>query len=345
MTSFKLLNAWRQTLELSRLAPGQAVVILLSPSTDPANVAAAKLTTGQLGARAVTIELAEAPTVRVAGESTAYIGPTALTGNRPAVDAMKSADLVIDMMGIDRGSEQREILEAGTRILLVKEPPEVLMRLVPTLEHKRRVTAAAARLGRARTMTVRSSAGTNLTVTLGEYPCLIQYGLADEPGRWDHWPSAFVATWPNEGTSNGTVVLDRGDTILPFKEYVRTPIALTIRDGYIRAIEGDFDATYLRDYMAQFRDPEGYAVSHLGWGLETRAHWTTLGLYDKRQTNAMEARSFAGNFMFSTGPNAEAGGNRRTPCHLDIPMRGCSLELDGEPILKDGELLPGAGEA
>lgn len=342
MMSLKLLEAWRQTLELSKLVPGEAVVLLLGPSADPLSVAAAKLTAGQIGARTLTIELGEAPSVRVAGESTAYIGPTALTGNRPAVDAMKSADMVIDMMGIDRGSEQREILESGTRILLVKEPPEVLMRLVPTPEHKRRVTAAAARLGRARTMTVRSGTGTHLTVSLGEYPCLVQYGLADESGRWDHWPSAFVATWPNEGTANGTVVLDRGDTILPFKEYVRTPIVLTIRDGYIRAIEGDFDATYLRDYMAQFRDPEGYAVSHLGWGLETRAHWTTLGLYDKRQTNAMEARSFVGNFMFSTGANAEAGGNRRTPCHLDIPMRACSLELDGEPILGNGELVPSA---
>lgn len=341
MPSLKLLEAWRQTLALSRLAPGETAVILAGPIADPANLAAAKLAAGEAGARTLAIELGEAPTIRLAGESTAHYGPTALTGNRAAVEAMKSADMVIDLMGIDRGSEQREILEAGTRILLVKEPPEVLMRLVPTPEQKRRVAAAAARLGRARSMTVRSGSGTDLTVALGEYPCLVQYGFADEPGRWDHWPSAFVATWPNEGTANGTVVLDRGDAILPFKEYVRSPVALTIRDGYIRAIEGEFDALYLGDYMAQFRDPEGYAVSHLGWGLEPRAHWTALGLYDKRQSNAMEARSFAGNFMFSTGPNAEGGGNRRTPCHLDIPMRGCSLWLDGAPVLDAGEIVAG----
>jgi len=341
MPSLKLLEAWRQTLALSRLAPGETAVILAGPIADPANLAAAKLAAGEAGARTLAIELGEAPTIRLAGESTAHYGPTALTGNRAAIEAMKSADMVIDLMGIDRGSEQREILEAGTRILLVKEPPEVLMRLVPTPEQKRRVAAAAARLGRARSMTVRSGSGTDLTVALGEYPCLVQYGFADEPGRWDHWPSAFVATWPNEGTANGTVVLDRGDAILPFKEYVRSPVALTIRDGYIRAIEGEFDALYLGDYMAQFRDSEGYAVSHLGWGLEPRAHWTALGLYDKRQSNAMEARSFAGNFMFSTGPNAEGGGNRRTPCHLDIPMRGCSLWLDGEPVLDAGELVAG----
>jgi 2,5-dihydroxypyridine 5,6-dioxygenase len=48
-------------------------------------------------------------------------------------------------------------------------------------------------------------------------------------------------------------------------------------------------------------------------------------MYDKRQSNGLESRSFAGNFMFSTGPNAEAGGTRHTPCHLDIPMMDCSV--------------------
>jgi len=134
MPSLKLLEAWRQTLALSRLAPGETAVILAGPIADPANLAAAKLAAGEAGARTLAIELGEAPTIRLAGESTAHYGPTALTGNRAAVEAMKSADMVIDLMGIDRGSEQREILEAGTRILLVKEPPEVLMRLVPTPE-------------------------------------------------------------------------------------------------------------------------------------------------------------------------------------------------------------------
>ena len=63
-------------------------------------------------------------------------------------------------------------------------------------------------------------------------------------------------------------------------------------------------------------------------------------MYDKRQSNAMEARSFYGNFMFSTGPNLEGGGTRNTPCHLDIPMLGCSLTLDGQPILDHQTIVP-----
>ena len=52
----------------------------------------------------------------------------------------------------------------------------------------------------------------------------------------------------------------------------------------------------------------------------------------------MELRSFYGNVMFSIGPNNELGGPNDTPCHFDIPMRGCSLYLDDELIVDAGEL-------
>jgi 2,5-dihydroxypyridine 5,6-dioxygenase len=335
-----LVDAWRRLLALCRLQSEESVVILVGEESNPDHLAAARLVLAQQGCRYLSMQLGEAPARAVAGEGTAYAGPTAVAGNPIAAEAMKRANLVIDLMGMYRGSEQEEILASGTRILLVKEPPEVFMRLAPRAGDKARVCAADTQLRAARTMTVRSEAGTDFSVEFGQYPTLVQYGYADEPGRWDHCPSAFIARWPDERSSEGIVVLDRGDTILPFKTYVRDPIRLEIRDGYVRAIDGGLDARYLRDYMASFGDPEGYAVSHLGWGLHDRARWTMLGMYDKRQTNAMDARSYYGNFMFSTGPNAEGGGTRHTPCHLDIPMSSCSLWLDGAQVLDRGDVLP-----
>jgi 2,5-dihydroxypyridine 5,6-dioxygenase len=252
---------------------------------------------------------------------------------------LKAADFVLDMMGLYRGSEQEEILKEGARILLVKEPPDVFIRLKPRLEDRDRVKSAEAKIKAARRMRVQSAAGTDLSVRLGAYPWLTQYGFADEPGRWDHAPSAFIARWPDEGSSDGVVVLDRGDTILPLKRYVQSPIRLEIREGYVRSIEGELDAMYLREYMESFNDREGFAVSHLGWGLHSRAHWTMLGVYDKQQTVGMDARSYEGNFMFSTGPNSEAGGSRHTPCHLDIPMSRCSVWLDEELMVDEGRVI------
>ena len=91
--------------------------------------------------------------------------------------------------------------------------------------------------------------------------------------------------------------------------------------------------------MRQFKDDEAFAVSHLGWGLQPRARWTALGLLDKAQTNGNDGRAFYGNFMFSTGPNTDAGGRRDTQCHLDVPMRRCSVSVDGRPMTVKGEVV------
>jgi len=53
----------------------------------------------------------------------------------------------------------------------------------------------------------------------------------------------------------------------------------------------------------------------------------------------MELRAFSGSVLFSTGPNDIVGGPNHTGCHLDIPMRGCSLFLDDRPVIVDGELV------
>lgn len=336
-----LIPMWREVLTLSQVKPGEAVVVLTTGSTNPLHIDAATSAALDLQASVFRVDI---PPLRTTGgmgsDASAYVGVTGLTGNRAAVEALKGADMVIDLMGLLFSPEQHEIQHAGTRILMVLEPPDVLARMIPSLDDKRRVLAADARLRRAKTMHVTSDAGTDFRLELGDYGPLTEYGLADEPGRWDHWPSGFLATWPNEGSASGQVVIDIGDIVYPFKTYVKTPIRLTIREGYIREIEGGFDADYLREYMAMFNDPEGYAISHLGWGLQPRAQWTALEMYDKSQSIGMDGRAFYGNFLFSTGPNTEAGGKRNTPCHLDIPMRRCSVSLDGEPMTIRGEVIP-----
>ena len=127
-----------------------------------------------------------------------------------------------------------------------------------------------------------------------------------------------MLTWPNEGGARGKIVIDVGDILLPQKLYVRSAIELTVENGYATRIDGGVDAELLREYVASFKDPEAYAISHIGWGLQPRAHWTTLGLYDREATIGMDARAYEGNFLFSLGPNNEAGGSRRTTCHIDI---------------------------
>ncbi|MDQ6216557.1 2,5-dihydroxypyridine 5,6-dioxygenase [Achromobacter insolitus] len=344
ISDYEMVKAWQQVLTLSKLQAGQTVTVLTSAATHPQTLATALIATQSMGAVVNRLDLPPVNGERaLSRDSLAYLGTTPLTGNKAAIAALKESDLVLDLMTLLFSPEQHEILATGTKILLAVEPPEVLARLVPTEADRQRVKAAAARIGTAREMSVVSEAGTDLRCPLGEFPAISEYGFVDEPGRWDHWPSGFVLTWPNEGGANGKIVIDVGDILLPQKLYVRSAIELTVENGYATRIDGGVDAELLREYVASFRDPEAYAISHIGWGLQPRAHWTTLGLYDREATIGMDARAYEGNFLFSLGPNNEAGGNRTTTCHIDIPLRGCTVRLDGEDVVRQGTVLDGAG--
>lgn len=335
-----LVKGWQQVLTLCELKAGEQVTLLTSTDSHAQVVNTCEIACGLMGGVVTRLVLPPMNGEKsLSPDKSGYVGKTALDTNLVALNALKSSDLIIDTMLLLFSPEQEEILKANTRMLLAVEPPEILLRLLPTLDDKRRAMAGTKRLQQAKTMKVTSVAGTDFSCALGEYPVLTQHGFSDVAGKWDHWPSCFVATWPNEGSSNGKIVIDSGDILLPFKRYARDPVTLIIEEGYIRSIEGGFDAEFMKDFMQSFNDPEAYAMAHVGWGLMTRAYWSTLGMYDRESTLGMDARAFAGNFLFSSGPNTEAGGTRDTPCHLDIPLRNCSLSLDGEPMTVNGKVM------
>lgn len=342
VSDFQLIEAWQEVLSLSKLEKGQVVTVLSSASTHPQTLRCALIAAQSKGAVVNRLDLPPVNAEKaLSRDPLAYLGTTPITNNPAAIAALKASDLVLDLMTLLFSPEQSEILASGTKILLAVEPPEVLVRCLPSLQDRTRVLRAAKHIEQAKTMRIQSEAGTNLICPIGDFPAISEYGFVDEPGRWDHWPSGFVLTWPNEGGATGKIVIDKGDILLPQKKYVAEPITLTVENGYATKIEGCVDAELLNEYMLSFNDPEGFAISHIGWGLQPRAHWATLGLYDREQTIGMDARAFEGNFLFSLGPNNEAGGNRTTACHIDIPLRKCSVFLDDKQMVKNGKVLDG----
>jgi len=337
VSDVQLIQAWQRVLELSKLQAGQTVTLLTSDTTNQQTLRCAQTAAQLMGAITTQVNLSPVNADKaLSRDPLAYLGTTPLTGNKVAYAALSESDLVLDLMTLLFSPEQQQILSNGTKILLAVEPPEILVRTVPTLEDKARVEAAAEKIRQAKEMSVVSAAGTDIRLPIGEFPAVLEYGFVDEPGRWDHWPSGFVLTWPNELQANGVIVIDEGDILLPQKRYSTSKITLTVKDGYVVNIDGGIDAQLLSEYVASFNDPEGYAISHIGWGLQPRSHWSTLDLYDKEQTIGMDARAFEGNFLFSMGPNNEVGGNRTTTCHIDIPLRKCTVRLDGVDMVSEG---------
>lgn len=337
--SAKLVELCEQELLLCGVKDGEKLAVL-SQGHERLDYADAFLAAaGRLGATGFHIRLPDA-VGGLAGDGGAWrVGSTPLAGNPAAIAALKQADIVIDLVFLLFSREQLEIQASGARVLTCIEPVEHLTALFPTRAMRARVEQAIERLAKAQTLRFTNPHGTDVVYRLGAYRVHGQYGYTDEPGRWDHWPSGgFVYTGAADDGVDGAVVIAPGDILLPFKRYVSEPITLTIRAGRIEEIAGvGVDAALVRDYLESFGDPDGYAISHIGWGLEERAHWSALAT-DPRGIG-MEARCFAGNILFSTGPNTEVGGGNATPCHIDVPMRGCTLYLDDEPIVADGRLV------
>ena len=267
------------------------------------------------------------------------VGQTGLAALPDAVEALKNCDMLIDCIFLLFSPEQFAIQAAGTRILTAVEPPELLARMLPTQEIKEKVTIAGEMLSKAKVMRITSRHGTDVTYKLNTYPAVTEYACTDEPGRWDHWPSGFVFTGGDDDGVDGTIVVAPGDVLLPQNMYVSSPITYTIKKGWITDMRGGLDAELVKSYMDAFGDKRGLGMSHVGWGMNPNAKWHNMVPGAFPGGMGMEPRSFYGNVMFSTGPNNELGGPNDTACHLDIPMRNCSLFLDDEPVVIDGDIV------
>ena len=197
--------------------------------------------------------------------------------------------------------------------------------------------AAAKMLRGAKRMTVASAAGTKLDIDMAGASTVGVWGWTDRPGTLAHWPGGIVVSFPQGGAVNGTLVLDRGDINLTFKRYLEAPVRLTLEADYVTRIEGEgADAEMMRGYLAAWGDREAYAVSHVGFGMNRKARYEALAMYDRRDTNGTELRAVAGNFLFSTGANEFAG--RYTAGHFDIPVMRTTIAVDGTVVVRDGVL-------
>jgi 2,5-dihydroxypyridine 5,6-dioxygenase len=336
----KWIDAFARVFELSALKAGETVALLSETQSRRVNVELAELAAQRLGGRVFHIvvptprQSAPLP-VRSTGAS------DSVQGLAPVVAALAQANLVVDLTveGMLHAPELPEILKGGARLLMVSnEHPEALERLVPDPALEAKVRAGIKRLRGAREMRVVSAAGTDLRVRVEGAPVGGVWGYAAKPGQVAHWPGGLCLCFPKTGAVDGTLVMAPGDANLTFKRYVERPVRLTIEADYVTRIEGEgLDAELMRSYIAGWGDREAYAVSHVGWGMNPKARWEALAFYDKRDTNGTELRAFAGNFLYSTGANEQAG--RHTLGHFDLPMRGCTLTLDGETIVDEGRLL------
>ena len=335
----KWIDVFCQVFALCGVREGESAAILSETQSRPVNVQLAELALLRLGARAFHLVM-PTPTQKVGIPVRSTGASNAIGGLWPVVGALAAAGFVADLTveGLLHAAELPAILAGGARVLMVSnEHPEVLERCLPQAALEPKVKAAMKLLKGAARMQVRSAAGTDLRINLQGARIGGGWGFTARAGSISHWPGGLCLAFPAQACVDGTLVLDAGDANLTFKRYLEKPVTLHIEKDFITAIEGQgLDAELMRSYLAAWNEHEAYAVSHVGWGMNPQARWDAMAFYDKNDFNGTELRAFAGNFLYSTGANEVAG--RHTLGHFDLPLRNCSVELDGVAVVSAGQL-------
>lgn len=343
------IDCFEALLKRCQLHSGETVAILSESQSRPELVEAMRHACARIAAPSFILTLptchpatklgGHQPIIRSTGAS------TAIAGIAPVVQALASCQLVIDctVEGLMHAPELPAILKGnGTsqpRVMYVSnEHPEALCRLLPDEALEATVKAHSKRLRSAKLMHVTSAAGTDLRISLEGAPGGGNWGSTSKPGTMTHFPGGLVLAFPRAGSVNGQLVLGVGDVNLAFKRFIEQPIVLTIEKDYITRIEGTgVDAQLMREYIAAWGDRDAYAVSHVGYGLNTAARFDSMAMFDKRDFNGTELRCAAGSFLYSTGANETAG--RYTLGHFDLPMKHCTIALDGAAVVEAGVVL------
>ncbi len=329
---------FRRQFDLCNVKQGETVILLTDFNTRRDYVQACFAAASDLGAHAYEIGVSRSP-------DWARIGVDVVGEAKGMKDALVQGDLIVAFHPPNFSNWQKQVRAAGGRVLSIADSPDVLARLLSPPGLKPAVLHAAERWGNAKELRLLSDAGTDLRWTRGEFKVKAQYGFAEEPGRFDAWGAGHITNFPDEGSANGTVVLKPGDMwILPYIKAIENPVTLTVKEGFIRKVEGGLDAKAFTDWLDRNKrtetDLDPYAVSHLGFGLHPNAHWDQIMRYGNNYEELhISARSFAGNFLFSTGPNTDMGGKRDTKGHIDAPMCDCTVLLDGETVMVKGRFV------
>jgi 2,5-dihydroxypyridine 5,6-dioxygenase len=334
----KLARLFRQQFELCKVKSGETIAIVSDIATRRDYIYAAFAAADELGTDIYEMCVNALPTWTKVGTPT--VGKC-----KGTLEALMLCDMILIFHVPLFSAWLKQVRDRRVRVQMIIDAPDDLEQLQSPPGLKEAILHSEALYKQTKSVRVTSTAGTDLNYVCGEYPVMSQYGMADEPGRFDHWGAGLIHTFPNEGSSNGRVVFQTGDVIiLPYCRYVQDEVRLEIESGHITKIEGGLDATLMREWLKEGEEFNGdrdpYAVSHLGWGLNPQCRWDSIALYgDAPERSRAAARSFPGNFLFSTGPNTQGGGKRKTRGHYDVPMRQCTVALDGRVIINEGRVV------
>ena len=269
----------------------------------------------------------------------AVITPRAADSQEPpsmVAAAMKESDVFISAVytSITHTKAVKNAVSNGSRgVMLTQFDEEMLVNSGVNADFPAAAPvchAVADILENAKEIVLTTSHGTNLTMSAtgrksNAMTCMVK------PGQFAPVPTVEANVSPLEGTANGTIVADASIPYLGIG-ILDKPVTVTVKDGMITAIEGGKEAKILSDDLASKNDPNVYNIAEIGVGLNPEC---------KFNGSMLEDEGVFGSVHIGIGSSLTLGGNVVASCHYDLIMTGVTLVVDGQTVIRDGEVLVG----
>ncbi|WP_161570085.1 aminopeptidase [Salinigranum halophilum] len=224
-----------------------------------------------------------------------------------------------------------EALDAGTQIVTLRSITKRMMLaggITADLDQVREETTLVYELLRTGTTAhVTCPNGTDVTVGLTEHEPIAFAGPDGPNGQLVGYPPGESAIAPDERDATGTVVFDHSMDSIGLLD---APVKLEIVDGFVQSIDGGAQAQTLATLIEAADENAGH-LAEFAIGTNSAA------LLDE---NLKEAKRHRGTAHFAIGDNASTlGGTLGSDLHLDGVIRWPTITIDGETVVRDGELL------
>jgi len=298
------------------ISPGEEVLVICNPVTEEIGALMRIEAQGE-GADATLAVISER-------DSAAAEPPDTVAA------AMEKADVVLaaTIQSLSHTAARKVASEAGVRIgTLPGVTEEMLARLMSVdLEETRRLSWAVAELmNDASEARITCEHGSDLRMGLEGRLAIADGGELGSRGAFGNLPcgEGFIA--PVEGTTEGRLVVDGSIAGVGLLD---TPVSLTVADGHLKEATGS-DGEKLMGLLTAHGE-DGTNVAELGIGTNDEAILTG---------NILEDEKILGTAHVAFGASAAIGGTVQVPVHLDCVILEPTVEIDGEPLVRDGELL------
>jgi len=175
------------------------------------------------------------------------------------------------------------------------------------------------------TISVETELGTAINFSVRGMQGHMEDGLYNRAGTWGNMPAGEACIGPEEGTTEGVIVVDCSmSTIGPLEK----PLMIRVEGGRAVEIKGK-QATALLERLSPFGHL-AFTVAEFAMGTN---EWAQLGGV------VLEDEKVFGTAHFALGNNISFGGTTDVPIHLDGVLRAPTVTVDGRRIMERGKLL------